>query len=202
MKRILLLVFIVLISSYFFGEVFLLGNKVSNDRFRVMGDALFIHAVSFLEMIGAEYYWDNAEKKLEVNYGRNSIIFFSNSEKVVKNDKYFYISTSPRIMDDRFFLPILEICKIFGLRMVADGDDYRVFSELSDFEKYFFIPEGFILCFNLPVSYMIREKDNQRYVLDIVGAVSKRAVNISGGSSAGAVTSGRNTNFQPFNWAR
>lgn len=178
MKKIILLLILSTILALGFGDVFLLDNKVSNDRFRVMGDALFVHAVSFLEMINAEYYWDNSEKKLEVNFGRNNIVFFSSSEKVVKNGKYFYISTAPRIIDDRFFLPLLEACKIFGLRMVSDGGDYRVFSEQSTFEKYFFIPDGLVLCFDFPVSYMIREKDNQKYVLDIIGAVTKRIITI------------------------
>lgn len=173
-KWILLTLLLCISISSFSVEVYLLENKTPSEKYKTLGDILYVHAVTLLDAIGARYEWNNASKTLVVNWNQNSILFSNNSQTVSINNSPGYISNEPLILDNRFFLPLLETCKLFGLRIVTREGQVHVFSEISHLLYYFGIPDGYAFNFQLPVNFVISEQSEERLLLDVYGSKTNR----------------------------
>jgi len=173
-KLIALILLLCLCTFSFSVEVYLLENKTPPEKYKTLGDILYVHAVTLLDAIGARYEWNNASKTLVVNWNQNSILFSNNSQTVLINNSPAYISNEPLILDNRFFLPLLETCKLFGLRVVTKEGQVHVFSEISYLLYYFSIPDGYAFNFQLPVNFVISEQSEERLLLDVYGSMTNR----------------------------
>ncbi len=168
--RLMVILLLTFSVSFFSTTVFLLDQELPSERFQILGDKLYIYAVNFLETIHADFSWNNSSKSIDINIDGNSVRFFNNSMNIEINGKNIPISTPPTIINGRFFLPLIDSCKIFGLRMVTDGDNYRVFKDSSRLLTYFWIPDGLALSFDKAISFIVKKHSNGLYVLDIIGS--------------------------------
>jgi len=151
-------------------KVFLMDEELPPERFQMVGDRLYIYSVNLLRKLNTDFQWDNIKKSLEVEWNGNFITFNNNSTKVALNGETVYLSTSPRIINNRFFLPLLETCRLLGLRMVTKGDDYYIYSSEARLEKYYWLPGGITFIFDKPISLSIRRQDSQTMLFDVIGA--------------------------------
>ncbi|HPE69181.1 MAG TPA: N-acetylmuramoyl-L-alanine amidase [Thermotogota bacterium] len=172
MKKTILLALLVFafVLSAFSMEVYLLGKRVPDEKFKLLTDQIYVHAVTLLETLNAQYNWDNSRKTLNVTWNMNTIEFMNLSQRVILNGIPTYITAEPVVVDSRFFLPLLDSCKLFGLRMFAQDGQVMVDSSLADFLYYFGIPDGYALNFSKPVNFLIAEQKPGTTVIDVIGA--------------------------------
>jgi len=175
-KFIMVLILIAGFTTFFSTSVFLLDQELPTERFRILGDKLYIYAVNFLETIDADFSWNNSSKSIDIQIKGNSVRFFNNSSNVEINGKNVSISTPPTIINGRFFLPLIDSCKIFGLRMVTDGENYKVYKDGADLQTYFWIPDGLALNFDKAVSFVIKKHSNGLFIMDIIGTELENTV--------------------------
>ncbi len=124
-KRLLLYIGIVSLCLVSFGnrlEVFLEGERIDPDRYFQLGNTVYVHAVTLAESLGAEYEWNNSEKSLIIRYQKQELIFFNQSDRVWINDRYNTLQASPRLVQNRFFIPMEDFGQITGLSYVVSGE--------------------------------------------------------------------------------
>ncbi|HOO31898.1 MAG TPA: N-acetylmuramoyl-L-alanine amidase [Thermotogota bacterium] len=171
MKRLIYIFFLIFaVVSLFGSEVYLMDEELPPERFQMVGDQLYIYSVNLMQKLNTEFKWDNINKTLDVEWNGNFIQFNNNSTKVSLNGKTLFLTTPPRIINNRFFLPLLDTCRLLGLRIVSENNKYFIYSSISEFNSYFWTPNGLILNFSEPVTLSISQYSNETAVFDIIGA--------------------------------
>jgi N-acetylmuramoyl-L-alanine amidase len=153
-----------------------MDEELPPERFQMLGDQLYIYSVNLMQKLNTDFKWDNINKMLNVEWNGNFIQFNNNSTKVMLNGKTVYLSTSPRIINNRFFLPLLDTCRLLGLRIVSTENKYYIYSSISEFESYFWTPNGLILNFSKPVTLSINKYANKTAIFDIIGARTSETI--------------------------
>ncbi len=124
-KRSLLYISILSLCLVAFGnrlELFLEGERIDLDRYFQLGNIVYVHAVTLAEALGAEYEWNNSEKSLIIRYKNQELVFFNQSDRVWINDRYNSLQAAPRLIQNRFFIPIEDFGQITGLSYVVSGE--------------------------------------------------------------------------------
>lgn len=156
--------------NIFSSEVYLMDEQLPPERFQMLGDQLYIYSVNLMQKLNTEFKWDNINKTLDVEWNGNFIQFHNNSTKVLLNGKTLYLTTPPRIINSRFFLPLLDTCRLLGLRIVSENNNYYIYSSISEFNSFFWTPNGLILNFSKPVTLSINNYSNKSAIFDIIGS--------------------------------
>lgn len=170
--------FIILIALMTFSsKVYLMDEELPPERFQMLGDNLYIYSVNLLQKLKTDFEWDNIEKSLNVQWNGNFIQFNNNSTKVILNGEQIYLTTAPRIINNRFFLPLLDTCRLLGLRMVSSDNKYYIYSSFSELNHFFWIPNGLVLSFSEPVSVSIAKQGNNSAIFEVIGAETNALIN-------------------------
>ena len=170
MKKFVILLIILVTLSVFSSEVYLMDEELPPERFQMLGDNLYIYSVNLLQKLKTDFEWDNIKKTLNVQWNGNFIQFNNNSTKVTLNGEQVYLTTAPRIINNRFFLPLIDTCRLLGLRMVSSDNKYYIYSSVSELDNYYWIPNGLVLSFTKPVSVSVAKQGNNSAVFEVIGA--------------------------------
>ena len=177
MKKIGILLIILVTLSVFSSEVYLMDEELPPERFQMLGDNLYIYSVNLLQKLKTDFEWDNIKKTLNVQWNGNFIQFNNNSTKVTLNGEQVYLTTAPRIINNRFFLPLIDTCRLLGLRMVSSDNKYYIYSSVSELDNYYWIPNGLVLSFTKPVSVSVAKQGNNSAVFEVIGAQASDLIN-------------------------
>jgi len=158
-------------------EVYLMDEELPPERFQMLGDNLYIYSVNLLQKLETDFEWDNIKKSLNVQWNGNFIQFNNNSTKVTLNGEQVYLTTAPRIINNRFFLPLIDTCRLLGLRMVSADNKYYIYSSFSDLKNFYWIPNGLVLSFSQPVSVSIAKQGNNSAIFEVIGAQTADMIN-------------------------
>jgi N-acetylmuramoyl-L-alanine amidase len=170
LKKIAILFILLITLSAFSSEVYLMDEELPPERFQMLGDNLYIYSVNLLQKLKTDFEWDNIKKTLNVQWNGNFIQFNNNSTKVTLNGEQVYLTTAPRIINNRFFLPLIDTCRLLGLRMVSLDNKYYIYSSVSELENYYWIPNGLVLSFSKPVSVSVAKQGNNSAIFEVIGA--------------------------------
>ena len=173
LKKGIIFLLILMAFSMYASEVFLMDEELPPERFQMLGDNLYIYSVNLLQKLNTEFEWDNIKKTLNVQWNGNFIQFNNNSTKVTLNGEQIYLMTAPRIINNRFFLPLLDTCRLLGLRMVSSDNKYYIYSSFSELNNFYWIPNGLVLSFSKPVSVSIAKQGNNSAIFEVIGAETK-----------------------------
>ena len=177
LKKIIVFSFIILNCVVFSSQVFLMDEELPPERFQMLGDNLYIYSVNLLQKLSTDFEWDNIKKTLNVEWNGNFIQFNNNSTKVTLNGEQLYLTTAPRIINSRFFLPLLDTCRLLGLRIVSTDNKYYIYSSFSELQNFFWLPNGLVLTFSRPVSVSVAMQGNKTAVFEVIGAQTQTSVN-------------------------
>jgi N-acetylmuramoyl-L-alanine amidase len=64
----------------------------------------------------------------------------------------------------------LDTCRLLGLRIVSENNNYYIYSSISEFNSFFWTPNGLILNFSKPVTLSINNYSNKSAIFDIIGS--------------------------------
>ena len=177
LKKGIIFLLILMAFSMYASEVFLMDEELPPERFQMLCDNLYIYSVNLLQKLNTEFEWDNIKKTLNVQWNGNFIQFNNNSTKVTLNGEQIYLMTAPRIINNRFFLPLLDTCRLLGLRMVSSDNKYYIYSSFSELNNFYWIPNGLVLSFSKPVSVSIAKQGNNSAIFEVIGAETKDFIN-------------------------
>lgn len=171
MKILLIVIIMLLISSIIFStELVIEFQKVPETSYVFIKDRMFLHAVTLAETINAEYEWDNNEKSLSVSLNDHTIKFTKDNKSVLLDNQLIEMSEVPILLENRFFLPILDCCKLFGLRVVVNEKMIQIFTSPTQFTYKYSVDGGIGLKFDKRFSYVIKKKIDEMIELEIYGA--------------------------------
>ena len=177
LKKIICLFLVFISLSLFSSEVYLMDEELPPERFQMLGDNLYIYSVNLLQKLKTDFEWDNINKTLNVQWNGNFIQFNNNSTKVTLNGEQVYLMTAPRIINNRFFLPLIDTCRLLGLRMVSSDNKYYIYSSFSQLENFYWIPNGLVLSFSKPVSVSVAKQGSNNAVFEVIGAQINDLIN-------------------------
>ena len=177
LKKIAILFIFLITLSVFSSEVYLMDEELPPERFQMLGDNLYIYSVNLLQKLKTDFEWDNIKKTLNVQWNGNFIQFNNNSTKVTLNGEEVYLTTAPRIINNRFFLPLIDTCRLLGLRMVSSDNKYYIYSSVSELDNYYWIPNGLVLSFTKPVSVSVAKQGNNSAIFEVIGAQAADPIN-------------------------
>ena len=132
-KSIIILVVLLCFTFSFSTELVIEFQKVPETSYVFIKDKMFFHAVTLAETIDAEYKWNNSEKSLSVWWNDHYIKFTKDDESVLLDDEWIEMTEPPLLIDNRFFLPLLDCCKLFGLRVVVYEEMVQIFTSETNF---------------------------------------------------------------------
>ena len=171
MKKICFIAVVLLWFTVSFAtELVIEFQKVPETSYVFIKDKMFFHAVTLAETIDAEYKWNNSEKSLSVWWNDHYIKFIKDDESVLLDDEWIEMSEPALLIENRFFLPLLDCCKLFGLRVVVHEEMVQIFTSTTSFCYNYMIDDGVGLKFDKRVSYVIRKQTEEMIELELYGA--------------------------------
>lgn len=169
-KSIIILVVLLCFTFSFSTELVIEFQKVPETSYVFIKDKMFFHAVTLAETIDAEYKWNNSEKSLSVWWNDHYIKFTKDDESVLLDDEWIEMTEPPLLIDNRFFLPLLDCCKLFGLRVVVYEEMVQIFTSETNFCYDYTINGGIGLKFDKRISYVIKKQTEEMIELELYGA--------------------------------
>ena len=177
MKRFFIILILLLVSTLIFStELVIEFQRVPETSYVYIKDKMFFHAVTLAETINAEYEWNNTEKSLSVSMNNHKIKFIKDDKSVLLDDHWIEMSEAPILFENRFFLPILDSCKLFGLRVVVNEKMIQIFTSPTQFTYKYSVDGGIGLKFDKRFSYVIKKQTNEMIEIEIYGAELEQEV--------------------------
>jgi S1-C subfamily serine protease len=86
----------------------------------IQGKVTFVYAKPFLDALGITYLYNSKLKTLTITKENSELICTADSVNITINKKNLSISTSPKIINNQFFIPLQEILKQLGIKYTMD----------------------------------------------------------------------------------
>lgn len=150
-------------------------RDISNDKFLLKGNILYVQSSALAEAIGADLDWDPIYKCVIFYYGKNELKYFIRSGKVWFNNEFIKSNNKAFIENGRSYIPLRDFADIMGFDLKYDPNQKLVYVELglANLASLNILSNGktrVIVDFERKTEYEIVEKDSHHMVIDFFGS--------------------------------